>query len=140
MTWDEFNNFNQAALPEYLDLLAEDLQDTNPDDCLLIDGGICNPALIAQVLPAKQIVCLAAPERSSAEIWQENDERLMMKDMICQLPNGNEKWRKFLDFDGRITATILRESQENNIAVCRRSAAESVDGFAQSVAQLLGFQ
>ena len=28
MSWDEFNNFNQAALPEYLDLLAEDLADS----------------------------------------------------------------------------------------------------------------
>ena len=40
MTWEEFNHFNQAALPEYLDLLAEDLRDTAPNAGVLIDGGI----------------------------------------------------------------------------------------------------
>lgn len=30
MSWDEFNNFNQAALPEYLDLLAEDIKALDP--------------------------------------------------------------------------------------------------------------
>jgi hypothetical protein len=32
MSWGEFNNFNRAALPEYLDLLAGDLQNIKQDD------------------------------------------------------------------------------------------------------------
>ena len=140
MSWDEFNRFNQAALPEYLDLLAEDLAATPSHASLLLDGGICNPALIAQVLPAPQIVCLARPERPSAEIWQESDERNAMKEMIYQLPNPEETWRKFLDFDGRITRTILKECQENNIPVCPRSETELVGEFAERVAHVLGIQ
>ena len=137
LSWDEFNRFNQAALPEYLNLLAEDLDATPPNTSLLIDGGICNPALIAQVIPAHQIVCLARPERPSAEIWEETSERNAMKEMIYQLPNPEEAWHKFLDFDGRITRTILKECQENNISICLRSETESVNKFAERVAHML---
>jgi hypothetical protein len=138
MSWYEFNNFNQAALAEYLDLLGEDLQNSKPDDTLLIDGGICNPAIIAQVMPTEQIVSLSMPERPSSDIWQESDDRLAMKDAIYQLPDPGEAWRKFLEFDGRITGTILKECQENNISVCSRGATEKVDVVAQRVAAILG--
>jgi hypothetical protein len=140
MSWDEFNRFNQAALAEYLDLLAKDLDATEPNAGVLIDGGICNPALIAQVISTRQMVCLAMPERSSAEIWQETDERNAMKEAIYQLPKPEEAWRKFLEFDDRITHTILKECQENNISVCSRGETESVDEFAERVAHVLGIR
>jgi hypothetical protein len=137
MSWDEFDSFNRAALPEYLDLLAEDLKSVDPGDGLLIDGGICNPALLAQVIPARQIVCLAGPQRSSAEIWQEDENRLAMKAFIYHLPKADEAWKRFLDFDEQITASILRESNENGITICTRSAAEPVDLFAERVSSVL---
>lgn len=138
LSWEEFDAFNQAALPEYLDLLAEDLLAADPNTSLLIDGGICNPALIAQVIAPQQMVGLAIPEQTSADIWQATEERRAMKDFIYQLPNPDEAWRKFLEFDGRITHTIRRECQENNIPVCWRSDTDSVDEFATKVAQTLG--
>jgi hypothetical protein len=137
MSWDEFDIFNQAALPEYLDLLAEDLETIDPNASLLVDGGICNPALIAQVISPRQIVCLERPERTSAEIWDENQERTAMKEMIYQWPEPEKAWRKFLAFDKRITHTILKESRENNISVCARNETEPVDKFAERVAQAL---
>jgi len=140
MSWDEFDSFNQAVLPEYLDLLAEDIDATGPNASILIDGGICNPALIAQVISPRQIVCLAAPERSSAEIWQETDKRNSMKEVIYQLPKPEEAWCKFLEFDHLITQTILKECQENNISVCLRCETESVDEFAERVAHVLGIR
>lgn len=138
MSWEEFDNFNRAALPEYLDLLAEDLQNIKLNDSLLIDGGICNPAIIAQVIPTDQIVCLSMPERSSIEIWQESDDRKSMKEAIDQLPNPGEAWRKFLEFDARITSSILKECQENNISICTRDTTEKIDVFAKLVADILG--
>ncbi|MCJ7824643.1 MAG: hypothetical protein MUP44_07080 [Anaerolineales bacterium] len=138
MSWDEFYSFNQAALPEYLDLLAEDLAATKPKSSVLIDGGIINPALLTQTISPRQIVCLAIPERSSAEIWEETDERNSMKVIIFQLAKPEEAWRKFLEFDARITHTILKECQENNITVCLRDETESVDEFAEKVAHVLG--
>jgi len=140
MSWDEFDSFNQAALPEYLDLLVEDLDATQPNASVLIDGGICNPALIAQVLSTRQIVCLTTPGPLSAEIWNETGERSSMKEAIYQLPKPEEAWCKFLKFDERITHTILKECQENNISVCPRGETESVDEFAESVAHVLGIR
>ena len=138
MSWEEFDRFNQAALPEYLDLLAEDIIATDPDASILIDGGICNPALIAEVIPSRQIVCLVRPERSSAEIWQESDERNSMRTEIYQLPKPEQAWRKFLEFDRLITQTILNECLENDIAICSRSETESVEEFSGRVARALG--
>jgi hypothetical protein len=140
MSGDEFDSFNQAALAEYLDLLAKDLAGANPNASVLIDGGICNPALIAQVIPTRQIVCLATPQRESAEIWQETDERNAMKKVIHQLEKPEEAWRRFLEFDDRITQTILKECRENDIPVCTRSETESVAELAERVAQVLGIR
>ena len=137
MTWDEYNRFNQSALPEYLSLLAEDLAKIDADNGILIDGGIANPALIAEVISPSQIVCLARPERSSAEIWSDNEERSLMKEFF-QLPNPEKAWSNFLKFDALITETMLRESQENSIAICARNESESVDVFFERVARKLG--
>ena len=140
MSWDEFDSFNQAALPEYLDLLAEDLEATNPSASVLIDGGICNPAILAQVISTHQIVCLAIPQRSSAEIWDETDARKGMKEIVYRLAKPEEAWRKFLEFDDRITRTILKECQENEIVVYPRGETESVDELAERVAHVLGIR
>lgn len=140
MTWEEFNNFNQAAIAEYLNLLAEDLDLIPANECVLVDGGICNPAQIAKVIPTHQIVCLAVSERPSAEIWEANDERLAMKDAIFQLPDPEQLWRKFLEFDSQITRTILAESYENNIPVCTRRDQETIEEFALKVAQAVHIQ
>ncbi len=140
MSWDEFDSFNQAALPEYLDLLAEDLDAAKPNASVLIDGGICNPSLLTQAISTRKIVCLAIPERSGAEIWNETDERKSMKEAVFQLAKPEEAWCKFLEFDDLITRTILKECQENNVAVCPRGETESVDEFAERVAHVLGIR
>lgn len=138
MTWDDFNGFNQAALPEYLNLFCEDIEATPPDASLLVDGGICNPAILAQAIPTSQIVCLATPGRSSTEIWSETDERKSMEAIIFQLPNPKEAWRKFLEFDEKITRTILKECRESNVSVFSRTATETVDELTERVAGALG--
>ena len=140
MSWDDFDRFQQAAVPEYLGLLAEDLAATDPSASVLIDGGIYHPALIGKVISSRQIVCLAAPERSSTEIWEEAGERKAMKEAISQLPKADQAWQNFLEFDERITQTIIRECQENRIAVCSRNETDSVGAFAEKVAQALPFR
>ncbi len=138
MSWDEFDSFNRAAIPEYLSLLAEDLETVNANGSILIDGGICNPALIASVISPNQIVCLAMPEQSSVTIWEENEDRSAMKEMIYHLPEPEKAWQKFLEFDKCITDTILKECKENNISVRIRNEEEAVDEFANRVVRALG--
>ena len=99
MPWDEFDHFQRAALPEYLDLLVEDIEAMDPGAGVLIDGGIYHTALLGDVISSRQIVCLTMPKRSSAEIWEETDERKAMKAAIYQLPEPDKSWRKFLEFD-----------------------------------------
>ncbi|MCB8925108.1 MAG: hypothetical protein H6652_05730 [Ardenticatenaceae bacterium] len=137
MSWAEFDAFNQAAVPEYLDLLAEDLEKLPLDAGLLIDGGIVNTAVAAQAFPASQMVCLSRPGFTSSEVWQETPERLEMKAMFDQFPNPEKMWQKFLDFDAKINQTILHESQSAQIPICIRAEAASVALLAQRVAQVL---
>lgn len=138
LSWEEFDAFNQAALPEYLDLLAEDLGSVEMHASMVIDGGLANPGLLAQVIPPQQIVCLAAPNRSSAEVWDESGERAAMKEAVWQLANPQAAWDKFLHFDEQITRTILKECHEHHIAVCSRRGGETLDAVAECVAQILG--
>lgn len=138
MSWEQFDAFNQAAVPEYLDLLAEDLTKMEPDATILIDGGVVNLGLVTQALPASHLVCLARPDRSSAEIWSESEERLAMKEIVYQLPNPEKAWQKFLKFDTQINKTILQECLKNNIPICTRTETDSVAALAQRVAHVLG--
>ena len=137
MSWAEFDAFNRGALPEYVDLLREDLLAIAPGARLLVDGGICNPSLVAQVIPARRIVCLSRPGRSSEEVWTETAERASMKDELGRLANPEDAWSTFLEFDGLITSTILRESEASGITVCARSETESADETATRVAGAL---
>jgi hypothetical protein len=135
MPWDEFNNFNQAALPEYLDLLAGDLAETPPDSPLLIDGGITNPAMLTKVLPLHQIICLAV--KPGVNVW-EGVDRQAMKEAIFQLPEPERAWHRFLEFNNQINRTIEAECRENNIKICQPRLSASVEDLAKDVARLLG--
>jgi hypothetical protein len=125
LNWEEFLQFNQAALPEYLDLLAEDLGSRGFAEGVLVDGGIMNPGLLAEVLPAKQILCLDVPARSSTEIWEGDPERRSMRMHVESLDDPEDAWTQFLDFDERIAATILVESRQSGIPVCSRRPGET---------------
>ena len=138
MSWEEFENFNQAAFPEYADLLAEDLADSNPENILLIDGGISTAALAAQLIPTSQILCLANPGQTSVEIWESSDERLAFKEFTNQLPNPEAAWQKFLDFDAKITQTILQECQTIDIPIIIRKPEDSIADVVNQATTLLG--
>jgi len=137
MLWDAFNNFHQAALPEYLGLFMEDLEAINPNDSLLIDGGVWHPHLVAQVISPARIVCLVN-EQSSREVWEQNPERYAMREMFDYFPEPDTSWQKFLEFDEKIIKTIIQEAQENNIPLYARGRLESVELSTLHVAQLLG--
>ena len=126
--------YRAATLPEYLDLLAEDLDAMELKGALLVDGGLCTPGLLAQVLPARQIACLAAPDLSSEQIWEGTAERAAMKDAMAHLPDPAAAWRTFLEFDTRITQTILAECRQSGISIYQRHNATSVDELAEHIA------
>jgi hypothetical protein len=63
-----------------------------------------------------------------------------MKEAIDQLPNPEAMWRTFLEFDSRITRTMLEECQQQGIAICSRDAIASVTALVERVAGLWGIQ
>jgi hypothetical protein len=140
MSWDEFDGFNRAALAEYVDLLAEDLAAQPREAALLVDGGICNPALLVEVIPPHRIVGLAVPGMSSKDVWEGDAKRATMKEMVVQLPDGEDAWRTFLAFDERIHHTILTECHAAGVPICTRRPGEAVEPFAERVACALGIQ
>jgi len=140
LTWDSFECFNRAALPEYLDLLAEDIGSGDADGGLMVDGGISNPALLAQMVPVGQVVCLARPECAGASVWEGSGERREMKEAILRLAEPEQAWRQFLAFDEKITQAILKECQDSGIPICRRADGTTPGQFAEHVASKLGLR
>jgi hypothetical protein len=130
--------FGRATTAEYLDLLAADLRDWPPEQPLLIDGGITHPALIAQALDARQIVCLTTSDEERVGAWETAEERAMMRGWVRALPEPERMWRRFLAQDAQIAATLERESQEAHIPVMVRQPSTSVRDLAEQVMVCLG--
>ena len=42
------------------------------------------------------MVCLAIPPGSPEHIWEENEKRLGMKELVYRLPDPDRAWRAFL--------------------------------------------
>jgi hypothetical protein len=137
---DEFAAFNRASNAEYLDLIADDLWERNPDETMLFDGGFTNPALLAQVVDAGQIVCLETTEAASIRAWEESPDRQFMKEMVLRLPDPEASWRKFLHFDRLITRTILKECRESGIRTIMRDDSGSANALAAQIAGWFGIR
>lgn len=140
LDWEQFDAFNAASNAEYLDLFAQEMQAFKADAPLLVDGGLSKPSVLAQVLPARQIACLAIPENLGTEIWQSAPDRQFMQDMIRQLPDGNTLWEKFLYFDRLLSRTMIQECQVNGIRVFERTKETSVEESVQAVVKLFEIQ
>ncbi len=130
---EEFQEFNWATTAEYLDLIADDIAGIPPGEGMLIDGGISSAAVLAEVAPAAQVACLATTEATSVRTWEESADRAFMKEMVYQLPDPENAWKKFLRFDALITRALLDECRASGIRVFRRDQDTEVTEFAQRI-------
>jgi hypothetical protein len=133
----EFTAFNRATTAEYLDLLADDLRTIPPDQPVLIDGGITHPALAAQVLDPRQMVCLTITDAKRVDLWETAEARAEMRQWISQLPDPKEMWRRFLVCDAAIASTMEDESRASQISLVQRHPHDSVEAITQRVAEIL---
>ena len=133
--WPEFDALYAAANAEYLDLLADDLAG-RPDEPLLIDGGITHPSILTQVIPAARVLCLERDEAQRAGEWHTSPSRTPMRDEILALPDGAALWRRFQEYDRRMTETIGRESRECGIQVLSWAEGDTVERLAGRVSEL----
>lgn len=137
MDWAGYDRFQRAALFEYLDLLADDLE-CGPGGRVLLDGGLYHPALLAKVLSADRIVCLARPQRSAREVWESSAERRAMRDSMNNLPDPDAAWARFLEFDEHIALTVAEEAATIGITLHERQPDEAVATTVVAVAQAFG--
>ena len=138
MTPDEFDSFNRASLPEYLDLLAGEIRQIDDGSDLVIDGGVCNPTLLAEVIDPARMVCMRRDGLDPRNLWAEPGERLAMRDAVMRLDATGAKWSRFLEFDRGITSTLLAESSDAAVPVCGWDESEPVSAVATRVSALLG--
>jgi hypothetical protein len=124
MSWDDFDAFNRASLPEYLDLLADELAARPPGQTLLIDGGVSCPALLASVIGPSRVVCLVRRELDSRALWSEPGDRSAMRDSILSLDGTGGLWERFLDFDRRITESMALEAATSGVQLCEWDVSE----------------
>ena len=134
LPWEEFNALNRAANAEYLDLLADELEQQDHDQSLLIEGGITHPAILAQVIPPDQIACLEISEENRLSTWENSAERAPMKGWVYELPDPEKQWQRFLDLDQTMTRIIVTESREKGIKTIFREEGASVNEMANIIA------
>ena len=132
LPWAEFDALYCANNAEMLDLLADDLAG-RPDEPLLIDGGITHPSVLTQVIPAGHIVCLATDDARRCHEWETAPGRAGMKGEILALPDGAALWRRFLEYDQRLTDTIGRESRAAGIRVLAWGEDTSVEDLVEQL-------
>jgi hypothetical protein len=138
MTWDEFDSFNRASLPEYLDLLAREVRALDSSKELVVDGGLCNPSLLATVIEPSRIVCLRRNGLDASALWSEPGERSKMRDAVMALDESGAKWSRFLEFNDCITSSILAECECAAIPVCVWDESQSASDVAARVTGVLG--
>ncbi len=135
LPWPEFDALYRATNAEMIDRLAAELRD-RPDAPLLVDGGISHPSVLARAVPAARAVCLAGPPGHGTRQWQTAESRAAMKAAILALPEGDEMWSRFLEYDRRMTATMERESRAAGIVVFPWDEATSVEDLSRRLAGL----
>lgn len=64
--------------------------------------------------------------------------RLAMRGYLQSLPDPEQAWNVFLEFDARITQTIREEAAAAGIRVLQRDASASVVALADQALSLLG--
>lgn len=138
LSWEEFDAFNRASLPEYVDLLAHELGSRDDTAPVLVDGGVWHPTLLSVALDPARIVCLRREALDPEALWSQPGERAGMRDAVMALDPSGRKWDKFLAFDARITETVLAGAEAAGVRVCAWDDSESPSEVAERVRGLLG--
>jgi hypothetical protein len=138
MTWDDFDAFNRASVPEYLDLLTREIQAFDDPRPIVVDGGTYHAALLAAVLEPSRIVCMRREGSDASALWAGPGARSDMRDAVMGLDATGEKWKRFLEFDEGITTTVASESARSGVRECAWSDGDPVSDVAERVAGMRG--
>ncbi|MGL5256394.1 MAG: hypothetical protein ACRC76_05070 [Proteocatella sp.] len=136
--WEEYNEFNMTSMVEQLSLFCEDIELMDKDEKILVDGGITNPDILAKVLNKNKICCLNIEDELCRRIWSKDESRLVMKDMIYELPSPDYKWNKFLELNDLINKQMETECRDNDINIIFRGEEELSEDVLEKVMNAFG--
>ena len=127
----DFDDLNRATNPELLQILFSEL--TQIDTPMLFDGGLTHPAILTELVPSSQIVCLSTTPMDAEELWNTFPKRLEMKEMV---KNAQASWERFHECDKLISQTMEDESQAHCIKIFPKSGTP--ESMAKKIITHLG--
>lgn len=136
--WEQYNEFNMTSMVEQLSLFCEDMELMDKDKKIVVDGGITNPDILAKVLNKNKICCLNIEDELCRRIWSKDESRLVMKDMIYELPSPDYKWNKFLELNDLINKQMETECRDNDINIIFRGEEELAEAVLENVMNAFG--
>ena len=136
LSWEEFNNLNEATNAEILDLFAEEVHARDRTCPLVVDGGLSYPHLLSKVLPVDNVLCLQREEEMRAATWDSDENKLQMKNMVLALPNGRSLWNTFRCCDTMIARMLDDQCREAGIRLVDNTEKRSIDDVTLSIIRL----
>jgi hypothetical protein len=135
---DEFLAFHAASTAEALDLLAAELDGTDPGHPALVDGGFGSLGVVARVVPASRLACLSLPPDLRAGAWTDTPDRRGFLDVVASVPGIDDPAGRFLALDARLARAMDEDAEAAGVRVLVRHPGLAVDVLADAVAAHLG--
>jgi hypothetical protein len=130
--------FQEASTVEALDLLGDELRETDPARPLLVDGGFGSVAALARIVPPDRIVCLTLPPTDQARVWTATEDRRAFLDVVAGVSGVADPVGRFLALDAHLARAMVRDSVASGVLVLERRPADGITDLAERVARALG--
>jgi hypothetical protein len=135
---EAFLAFHEAATAEALDFLAEELRGADSTRPLLVDGGFGSVAVVARVVPASAVVCLALPPDLIATVWTGDVDRRGFLEVVAGVAGVDDPVARFLALDVAMSQRMVADADAAGVPVIERARGEPVDLMVARVAEGLG--
>ena len=130
--------FQEASTAEALDLLGDELHETDPARPLLVDGGFGSVAALARIVLPDRIVCLTLPRADQARAWTATEDRRAFLDLVAGVTAVDDPVGRFLALDAHLAGAMVHDSVASAIPVLERRPTDGIAPFAERVARALG--
>ena len=135
---EAFLRFHAAATVEALDLLADELAETDDTVPTLVDGGFGSLAVVARAVPPASIACLALPPGRSEAVWTADPGRRGFLEMVAAVENVPDPVARFLALDAALSERMVVDARAAGVTVVKRAPGTPLDVTAGLVAAALG--
>lgn len=132
-----FLAFHEASTAEALDLLVDELHETDSPRPLLVDGGFGSVAVLARAVPVESMVCLSLPAALRANVWTGSADRGAFLEIVARVPGVDDPVGRFLALDRALSVQMVADARAAEIRVVERAFGESIGVTANAVGRHL---